>query len=496
MLKPRGEANLYPRNPDVLKNMVRESYRKLQGNEDYRIQEFNRDTWESNIAATSPVNLSSTSPVNLSGPPPVRIAEVKAAQWAQNQDDSFEHIQVSTIRATPGMSAWSDRVRLGEPLNKMNYFDSTDTNLLGLDNDDECKTGLCDALSDSYQEFKKPPNMSQMSNQIELIDNDLNHLEANGSEKSKSQRISVIQEGPRSVSEEDKRKPLKKRCRQFCKAFSSQMLKTELTMVLTLQEERFIQKRVIETRELVKMVQPKMQPQMDDPSNGLYEGRKESLQNFRGLFQRIFGKKRATNMQEIDQLGLLDARFLACAMTSIAVKLFGAAGTSSGMLDSQHTNTYGNLLKSPWYCQSEVEGDVMRSLKCVGECIGQDENLEVLFTTCIMRGYMDPRADFMQMERGNRHVDAKEEGEAGPQVDFYEEPGHPARREQHQPPNSKMCGYEDPDMLTGFKFSLLMYRYLKHYQSATAHEKFKKLEHMIKKLYEAQQIFYYNRLPC
>ena len=39
--------------------------------------------------------------------------------------------------------------------------------------------------------------------------------------------------------------------------------------------------------------------------------------------------------------------------------------------------------------------------------------------TFLILGYMDPRAEFMQMESGNRHVDLKEEGEAGPQVDFY-----------------------------------------------------------------------------
>ena len=60
------------------------------------------------------------------------------------------------------------------------------------------------------------------------------------------------------------------------------------------------------------------------------------------------------------------------------------------------------------------------TLESVGRTIGGDEKMEVLFTTCIMRGFQDPRASFMQMESGNRHTNRPdEEGDQPPSQSLY-----------------------------------------------------------------------------
>lgn len=246
---------------------------------------------------------------------------------------------------------------------------------------------------------------------------------------------------------------------------------------------------------MVSLVQAK------DDSKGDLQSFNKSRKNSFDLFQQnsegIFGKIRSTTISEMSSLGLLESRFLTCAITSIGVRLFGGnggGGSDTTMVPKSCTGMYSGMLMSPWACSLEDEQKVIRTLQRVGAVIGSDEKLEVLFTTCIMRGFRDPRAAFMPMERGNRHTEEPDSDGQLPQKDYYEEPGHPNRQ---KPENGESrCSCEDPNLLSGVQFSLLMHRYLKDCKSMEeASQKFRELEALIHPLYEAQHIFYYGRLP-
>jgi len=348
------------------------------------------------------------------------------------------------------------------------------------DEDDECQTGLC-AVEDMKGDAVDP------------ISNNIFNVQKVISQQQQNHRISVIQLGPRKTTEDDKKKPLKKRtCTKMCKNYFRKFLYCEPVIQLTWEEKTFIDKRVVETRMMVQMVQSSPKAEPDFGSKELETERTDALSTFRNSFTGIFGKLRGNNLSEMDGLGLLESRFFCCALTSIAVRLFGGS-VDGTMVGSEYTGKYAGMLRSPWACSYEEEEKVVGTLRGLGELIGGDEKLEVLFTTCIMRGFQDPRSAFMQLERGNRHTESNDDL-LPPQQDLQDEPGHPAKNKPK--PDEARCACEDPNMLTGVQFSLLMYRYLKDgNNSEKAPDIFKKLEGLVKPLYECQNIFYYGRLP-
>jgi hypothetical protein len=428
--------------------------------------------------------------------------------------------QVSTIRANPrNQQSVISRALVAQEIAKQvnedsrgssehSHFRHPQENLevqietmdTAYDGNADCATGLCTAISDqSGPEYKDISRLYALSNLLDFANGNASAevSQAAVNARDSIQRISVIQtpgnEHPRLISEEDAKVPLKKRiCTKMCKTYFRKFLYAEPIMQLTFEEKRFIDKRVIETRALVKMVQPPQGIKTENPVEGLTKGRMESLKSFRENFGNLFGALRARNMVEIDRLGLLEARFLVCALTSIGVRMFGN-GRDKTMLEQKHEDTYNKLMRSPWACSFEGEEKVQFTRESVGRTIGGDEKLEVLFTTCIMRGFQDPRSSFMQMESGNRHTSRPDEQDDQPPAQsLYDEPGHPARHK-----SVARCACEDPNLLTGGQFGLLLYRYLRDTQDKSeAAECFKKLEGLIKPLYECQNIFYYDRLPC
>ncbi|XP_023336326.1 uncharacterized protein LOC111707447 [Eurytemora carolleeae] len=282
--------------------------------------------------------------------------------------------------------------------------------------EEDCKTGLCEifdgvsTLSPAYQPISK--NIFNVSSIIET----------------QNQRISVIQ-GPRKPTAEDLKKPLKKRtCTKMCKSFYRKFLYCEPIIKLTWEEKNFIDKRVVETRRLVAMVQGNPTMQEGYGLDEFKEERKSAVKSFSSNFEPIFGKLRSKNMSEIKSMGLMESRFLCCALTSIAVRLFGGS-RDGAMITPEYTSKYAGMLRTPWACSYEEEEKVVGTLRKLGELIGSDEKLEVLFTTCIMRGFQDPRSAFMQLERGNTHTDDSGKDKA-PEESLEDEPGHPAK---HKP---------------------------------------------------------------
>jgi hypothetical protein len=261
--------------------------------------------------------------------------------------------QVSTIRANPlnqpsvinRTDETSDMKSVGEEMAgaARYHHDNLDVQIETMDTDQDedgfdCKTGLCSAANDqSGPEYNDISSMFNLSNFIDLSNTNSTGCVTSVAANDSSQRISVIQapgpevlivlppEGPRRTSEEEMRIPLKKRtCSKMCKSYFRKFLYAEPIMQLTYEEKKFIDKRVVETRDLVKRVQPKQPIKIENPVEGLQKGRIESMQSFRENFKNIFGALRSKNMAEIDRMGLLESRFLVCALTSIGVRMFGS----------------------------------------------------------------------------------------------------------------------------------------------------------------------------
>eukprot|EP00090_Calanus_glacialis_P030481 TRINITY_DN49188_c0_g1_i1.p1 TRINITY_DN49188_c0_g1~~TRINITY_DN49188_c0_g1_i1.p1 ORF type:complete len:144 (+),score=40.06 TRINITY_DN49188_c0_g1_i1:2-433(+) len=141
-------------------------------------------------------------------------------------------------------------------------------------------------------------------------------------------------------------------------------------------------------------------------------------------------------------------------MAAVGVYLFGGPDVDCFPHNHQFYQKYTSLLKSPWTSSLEQERKVEDTLQLLGETIGADKRMEVLFTSAIMRGFRDSSSSA--------------QAALAPRT---------------------------PDLLTGTQFSLLLARYLKNTRDQEeAAAIFHKLESLISPLYEATHTFYDERL--
>jgi len=86
-------------------------------------------------------------------------------------------------------------------------------------------------------------------------------------------------------------------------------------------------------------------------------------------------------------------RFLSCAMTHVAVQLYGGPGVDTHPHDEYFHQKYSFLLTSPWASSHQLEREVVNTLGQLGRLIGPDKRLEVLFTSALMRGFGDQESE-------------------------------------------------------------------------------------------------------
>ena len=113
----------------------------------------------------------------------------------------------------------------------------------------------------------------------------------------------------------------------------------------------------------------------------------------------IYSTKQAKVRTQISRLldwwtgGLVQDRFLSCAMTHVAVQLYGGPEVDPHPHDEYFHHKYSFLLTSPWASSHQLEREVASTLGQLGRLIGPDKRLEVLFTSALMRGFGDRESD-------------------------------------------------------------------------------------------------------
>ena len=216
-----------------------------------------------------------------------------------------------------------------------------------------------------------------------------------------SHRVSVIKKTPLTVKPDSFNSslpshdvPFKKRedikdWIPYCQKLS---LDGSPTIHLTTEESCFIEKRVFETRQLVLYLHESCHELSKDWStNGLNRETDHCVEVFRTKAIDIFGTlsdgTKNEKVADMYKSNLMKERFLTCCMTAIAVRLYGGPDVDCFPHTHSFYQKYDFLLRSPWASALEDEVMVERTLREVGEIIGADKRMEVLYTSAIMRGF-------------------------------------------------------------------------------------------------------------
>lgn len=168
------------------------------------------------------------------------------------------------------------------------------------------------------------------------------------------------------------------------------------TFNLTIEEVGFIDQRVSETKALVLVLHDSCHKYLDDKQVYMTDDeldleKEHCVEVFRAKAGDIFGKltdgRKNEQLAEIYSSDLIKSRFLCCAMAAVGVRLFGGPDVDCFPHNHQFYQKYTSLLKSPWTSSLEQERKVEDTLQLLGETIGADKRMEVLFTSAIMRGF-------------------------------------------------------------------------------------------------------------